>query len=256
MRCTKCGYISFDHLESCRKCHKPINDADAGLNGTVFEAESPAFLKFALQDQAGEIAVDDSYEDAFDELDEPEDAFADAFLADEEGVDDQGGVDLEDIMIDPVEEDGDDEIVLDLDALDDASPLEEFSLNADDEQEVEEESASPTIDFGDLDISDLAPPEMKEEEKEEITEAPAATGGGLDSLDLNLEEDTAAAAPSAPVKESGPSMGGLEDLLVDQLDLDKIDKPALGKRSAKPVKTGTALDSFDIDLGDLFTEKK
>lgn len=251
MRCTKCGYISFDHLENCRKCRKPINDADAGLNGTVFEAEAPAFLKFALPDQADEVAVDDTFEDSFDEFGEPDD-----FLIDEEGNDDQDAVELEDIMIDPVEEEADDEIILDLDALDDAAPSEEFSLNADAEEEIpEEENESPAIDFGDLDISDLAPPEMKEDEKEAGAEAPAETGDGLDSLVLNLEDDTVPPA-SAPAKESRQGMGGLEDLLVDQLDLDKIDKPALGKRSAKPVKTGTALDSFDIDLGDLFTDKK
>ncbi len=254
MRCTKCGYISFDHLEHCRKCRKPINDADCGISGTVFDTVVPTFLKFAVQEEADDALIGD-VDNSFDDLGDFEDDFGDAFLAEEEdGA--EGAVELADIIIEPDGEDSDDDMAFDLDDLDDAAPLEEFSLNADIDEAQEEVSESSPIDFGDLDISDLAPPETKEE-KELAEERSEDIDGALDSLDVDLEKDVPAEVETpASAKESGPGMGGLEDLLVDQLDLDNIDKPVLGKRAAKSVKTGTALDNFDIDLGDLFTENK
>ncbi len=43
MRCPKCGYISFDGLEKCRKCSKKIKLKEE-LYGTVFAASGVNFL--------------------------------------------------------------------------------------------------------------------------------------------------------------------------------------------------------------------
>ena len=52
----------------------------------------------------------------------------------------------------------------------------------------------------------------------------------------------------------------MEDLNFNGLDLETPSKivsgSAAGKRYLPSVKTGTALDKFDIDLGDLFSDKK
>ena len=44
MRCPKCGYISFDHMETCLKCKKDISDS-AEVEGTTYHAASPSFLR-------------------------------------------------------------------------------------------------------------------------------------------------------------------------------------------------------------------
>ena len=49
MRCPKCGYTSFDHLESCKKCHKSFGPAIEEFNGTTYEAVAPLFLKIARE---------------------------------------------------------------------------------------------------------------------------------------------------------------------------------------------------------------
>ena len=44
MRCTKCGYISFDNLDSCSKCAARLADTAAHLQGATFRAAKPFFL--------------------------------------------------------------------------------------------------------------------------------------------------------------------------------------------------------------------
>jgi hypothetical protein len=99
------------------------------------------------------------------------------------------------------------------------------------------------MDFGDIDISDLGPPEKEE--------------SVMDEQEENLSMESAAndddVAPS-PASEGGK---GLEDLQLDDLDLESPSPPpAKGKKLAPGMKTGTALDDFDLDLGELFPEKE
>jgi hypothetical protein len=124
----------------------------------------------------------------------------------------------------------------------------EFSLDEASEPEAE------AVDFEigedeeeEIGISDLAPSEeMVSEPVEEdmvIEEKPAEE-------EMVFEEEHAAEAVSSEDHEAGE----LEDLEVDGIDLES--KPAAGDRVMPSVKTGTALDDFDIDLGDLITGKK
>lgn len=48
MRCTKCGFISFDHLLSCAKCGRDISEVASELQGTSIKVETPMFLSGAL----------------------------------------------------------------------------------------------------------------------------------------------------------------------------------------------------------------
>ena len=44
MRCIKCGYISFDNLDSCSKCAAKLTDTAAHLQGATCKAAQPFFL--------------------------------------------------------------------------------------------------------------------------------------------------------------------------------------------------------------------
>ena len=96
--------------------------------------------------------------------------------------------------------------------------------------------ASSSMGFADLDISDLAPPSKKQAES-------AQQRSGSDDTPLSAEKYPA----------------GLGDLNVAGLDLDgpaKLVSGSAGKRFLPSVKTGTALDNFEVDLGDLFSDNK
>ena len=76
MRCPKCGYISFDHLEKCRKCNKNIETISAGLFGSTYNIEAPTFLKLNREQR----------EEPSEQMDLSEDR---SFCADDEFVDDE-----------------------------------------------------------------------------------------------------------------------------------------------------------------------
>lgn len=48
MRCSKCGFISFDHLLSCAKCGKDLSEIATEIQGTSIKVASPMFLSGAL----------------------------------------------------------------------------------------------------------------------------------------------------------------------------------------------------------------
>ena len=52
MRCPKCGFISFDHLETCKNCQKPLGDLIALIGGTTYDATPPMFLTVSSADSA------------------------------------------------------------------------------------------------------------------------------------------------------------------------------------------------------------
>jgi len=166
-----------------------------------------------------------------------------------DGIDDETeeavreGIDTEFFLDDDiatVTSEADDEAVINLDDFEEVSPREEFTLGLEDD-EGEKKLNVPALDFGDLDISDLAPP------FEEDLQQPAKEDEPVAALSARLT------VPSPP---QGVAPAALEDLQYNGLDLDAparfVSGSAAGKRYSPSVKTGTALDKFDIDLGDLF----
>jgi len=246
MRCPKCGYISFDHQETCKKCAKNIGDAVTEINGTVYEALVPTFLNVGTT--AGFSGRSSSVElSAMQERvgTEREDEFA---MGEESGI---AFIDDEEIIL----TDDSEELIMDLDGFNEVSPREEFTLELGEEHGAGE-AKPPSLDFGDLDISDLAPP-LKE------SMAPVTASQPFEEeLQLARSEPVAGISEIEPEQLKAPTArpNGLEDLNVNGLDLDATAKlvasGATGKRYIPSVKTGTALDSFDIDLGDLFAENK
>lgn len=248
MRCPKCGYISFDHLESCKKCKKFFGPLATELNGTIHDAIAPSFLNFSTGPsspssppvvQSLEIAGDGQEKEPQQPLREGIDT--EFILGDEPIVPQQQDIFLTDTR---------QELTVDLDDFEEVSPVAEYTLDLDKESK-DIEDALPTLDFGDLDISDLAPPAKR----------PAEAAPDEEALVLTTETVAASSAPPVSPQDDLPRKpSGLEDLHFNGLDLEApakiVSGSAAGKRYLPSVKTGTALDNFDIDLGDLFGEKK
>lgn len=237
MRCPKCGFISFDNLASCKKCKKNIGDALAEINGTAFNAVAPLFLKLMEKVRASEQAVAPAAP--------PKSSEPSLFSS---GL--RQGIDTEFVLDDAPAEEAEaagDDFLMDLDEFSEASPREEYTLDLDDSQE-KSEPRTPSLDFGDLDISDLAPPSTDQAKTTEPEREMAFADGPIASLsEIEPPPLPAAASSEKP---------GLEDLHFQDLNLDTpakfVSGSVAGRKYSPSVKTGTALDSFDINLGDLF----
>ena len=236
MRCPKCGYISFDHAETCSKCKKDISAISEQLSGTMLMAESPAFLQFNLSEAQG--TVDRGIDVTPDEV-----VFDSDTVVDLEEADTSGEIEF-DLVEENTGETGSAEV-------DDA---EDFDLPLTDEESIDlimgdtEEAdikidEKPQVDFSGLDISDLGPPDADVA----LTDA-ALTLEGDGSSDIS---------DSSPLGKAG---SGLEDISTDGLDLATPSLPPVGSVTGEKfrpaVKTGTALDNFDFDLGELITSKE
>lgn len=249
MRCPKCGFISFDHLETCKNCQKPLGDLIALIGGTTYDATPPKFLNIS---STKKVPASPSM-GATDQ-----DTFA-APIADVPVVhfDDRNetvfSLDDDFTPAEPRKEiefpEGADGLLMDLDDLAEEAPEEAFSLHVD--KPAKDEAPLPSMDFGDLDISDLAPPVHETPEPIHFEEPPVLS-------DLEPVATVSTTPPPTPLPSD--KKAGLEDLNFNGLDLDTpaklVSGSAAGKRFLPSVKTGTALDKFDIDLGDLFSDNK
>jgi len=225
MRCPKCGYISFDHLETCLKCKKDIKSVSDVLSGTVFNVQTPSFLKFEAGSSEGTLAED-------------MDMFGDESAEEEDYVDDDleilmDGEDLEseaDFEIDEDEEDG--EIELDLSQF---------------ETDPDEDVATVSLDMPEelADISDLAPPKNGEVVEEE------SLGLDLDDLELDMDDG------DFDGESSSGSGGGQEvELALDDIDFSETLADEGSDASNKPAAVDMEEDlNFDLDLGGLSIHK-
>jgi hypothetical protein len=229
MRCPKCGYISFDHLEKCLKCNKDIKATSNSLFGSIYNLHVPNFLQLnrKQRDEAsgqGDLFESQPIGDVDEYVDEELDILVEEEDSDTEGeirFTETGETDSESSEEDEREEEG--EIEIDFSQFEDA---DEPKVNLFDEDEIEEEvrheqesKPSPEIEIpAELsDISDLARP-----------------GKGLE---VNEK-------PSAKSTESDLSDLELEDLYFD-LGLDDVDKEQTGKQE-KPKEVLLALDEIDF----------
>ena len=241
MRCPKCGYISFDHQEICRKCNKNIGDTVTEINGTVCDALAPSFLQLEVKEHFSAQTFHPKSTEEKVILAESGSGFA---------MNDVTDVDLFQSEEEIAFADDSEELVMDLDDFNEVSLQEEYTLDLKEDHGGLEKNLPP-LDFGDLDISDLAPPEKEEEIKYFEEE-----------LKLAGKEPVAAQSENSPQREKVPvaKSTGLEDLQVNGLNLDSptrfVAGGAAGKHYLPSVKTGTALDKFDVDLGELFAQNK
>ncbi|MCL2458850.1 MAG: hypothetical protein FWF31_08425 [Desulfobulbus sp.] len=214
------------------------------LNGTAYDATPPLFLTIAA-DKEEEVPVSAQMTEEQEEssTSDSETLFS---LEEEEAAVEEEQEQPQETERHEIEFTGfDDEMEMGEAETAEAPAKGKFAL----EEDEPAEQLLPTVDFGELDISDLAPP-TTEPEPIRFEQQPALT-------DL---EPVAALSSTPPPPSVGKSLAGLEDLNTYGLDLEAPSKlvtgSAAGKRFLPSVKTGTALDKFDIDLGELFTDNK
>jgi len=215
MRCPKCGYISFDHVDTCLKCKKDIS-GKVEVEGTTYHAAAPSFLKVSSresqEDDSEFIESDvelggDNYEFSDPDLD--------VLTDDDDGFsfDDEATISFDDADLGKIG----DEFQLETDISEDDDSFE-FDLDEDDD--FGEKQAAPELNVPDelSDITDLAPPEVDET-------APAASSSVNNNMSLSLDDEMALD----------------EDLDLDGLDLNL----GLGDDNAD---SGLALSLDDIDI--------
>ena len=266
MRCPKCGYISFDHLEKCLKCNKDIEAVSDGLFGSTYNIKAPTFL--VLNRQPREEPSEDmdfSEEQSFD----VDDGYVDdelAVLVEEEDTDTDGEIEFADdeqpsvVMSEDDEQDDEGEIEIDFSQFEDA---DEPEVNLFDENELEDEvrkdqaaQHSLKIDLPEelADISDLAPPARSIEEDDGPSEKPADTDFSdldLDDLnfDLGLDDLDGDNTKSPAVAEEAI-------LALDEIDFSETLAESGSDKSKKTENMDMDLDlDFDLDLGGLSIHK-
>lgn len=225
MRCPKCGYISFDQVDSCSKCGKDVASEVSELQGTAVKAEAPFFLQSAV------AAVSS----------EPEEVHATPEFKSNlsEAVDfDLGSEDekTEEISVEVVEE----EAGADIDfSFDEESPTS-ISAESASEASTQDESVGESIDF---DFSaEVDTPETAI--KEEGGAAPAAADelSGLE-IDAHELEKEASETFDMSAEESVDSADESDELL-DAFDLGDSDEISTLDLSGDSDEGGI---EFDLD---------
>jgi hypothetical protein len=259
MRCPKCGYISFDHLETCPKCKKSIESPSESFHGSVYNVAAPAFLKFDKSAARDEIEISDAFSDSDDAFfdDEIRDPDLDILIEEEDEDEDreiQFGFNEEpeltepDLVPEKAEEDEEEGgISFNLDQFRDEDEDNEIGGlgDLDDDEAPAGKSLSIELPEELTDISDLEPPVL-----EEVTEV----GLGDDDFDLDIDFDLELDEKPKALPDAD------EEFLSDTLSLDDIEpkaKPEKIKPKKKPTSADMDMDNdlnFDLDLGELNLE--
>ncbi|VAX23821.1 hypothetical protein MNBD_NITROSPINAE02-1736 [hydrothermal vent metagenome] len=205
MKCPYCGFVSFEHLESCRKCSKDLTSHKSRFGIDFLEPVAINTMAFALGATPA-LSTADTAEDGFGT-----DDFSFGGLSESEPAQDTGARGLDDdrdIEIATDEDvgagfsinEGDD---IDL-AIDDDTPRTaedgEISLNM--KEDTIEEKSSADIGF------DLA---------EEAAEEPT----GDISIDID-DDKPGLAPPPIPVEDNAEGLNAGDDIGVDALDGNEI----------------------------------
>jgi uncharacterized OB-fold protein len=260
MRCPKCGYISFDHLETCLKCKKEIKSAADAVSGSVFNVVTPVFLRFDRA-EVGEKDDDELVEATIVEEVELEDEDLEVLIADPQEEEQGERVvtrEREAVAVREDKEEEDREIDFDLSQFEEsAKPSETVQSEPVSENLAPGSGVAPMIEIPEelADISDLAPPgreTVPAAPADIFTEQEAATDGlsdlRLDDLDLDLRLDDLEG-------EAEQHSLGETVLSLDELDftetLPKSDRSTV--RSMRQEMDDEL--NFDLDLGGLSIDK-
>ncbi|MFH0780917.1 MAG: hypothetical protein V2B20_03060 [Pseudomonadota bacterium] len=264
MRCPKCGYISFDHLEQCLKCKKNIKAVSDTLHGTVFHVEVPNFLHVSKR-RDEESGVDEAFTDTFESDEDFVDEDLEILVKDETVAETEVGTAADDFDAEDQGREGktlaeesidleDREIEIDLSQFEDTEEPEVVVVEP---RKTQNETETLSLDLpAELaDLSDLAPPSKQEIQtaKQEPKKTAPKDGKSLEMGDVDFDL----------------GLGGLDVDLADGSDptqetvlaLDDIDfaEPATKSSEKIPAKqSGPGMDddlNFDLDLGGLSIHK-
>ncbi len=263
MRCPKCGYISFDHMDQCLKCKKSIKAVSDGLRGTIFHATAPTFLQF---DRQTESEKDDEFINQLDSEEEFVDEDLEILVEEDNASAGGNGVAVDSRDSEVVmkgtgnsadsDEDEDREIEIDLSQFEDIEAPELAPAAARQVKNVKEERQVNLDMPAELDdISDLAPPKRAAQGDKDATGkfapkySPELPINDLD-FDLGLDDLDNDFAPS-----SNPA--GETVLALDDLDFSET---LTKKSSATSAQRAESADmdadlNFDLDLGGLSIHK-
>lgn len=254
MRCPKCGFISFDHLEKCLKCKKDISAVSETLKGGVMHVASPVFLNLQAQDDQSDesdfvaegegIEVEDAEDfDLIVEEDSVEEGEEEVLLEVDQNAEEEGFIDFEMSS----DEDKDSEIAIDSTFFDDDDEVEEQLFDNQLDSLSEEDTDALEMDVPDelLDMSDLAAPSLSEDAKSADQDAQDELNSldiDLDSFDFELESDLSAGDESLPASDKVE-----EEISLGDIDFsDTINGPA--KEGSKQPGAMDMDQDFDFDL--------
>ena len=222
MRCKKCGYISFDQMETCGGCKKNIAKDAKELSGVVFKSESPDFLWFKNPEEEHEEEIQEE-NSASEEESGGVDFGIDADDQASDGNDTEFSIDTVDSGLD-ISSEQPQEIEFDLSA----------DSSTDEEPEPEEHKEEIAFDLPEMEEA-VSAPQTENLRQEKGVELPAETSddtGGLDDLGLDFDLDDSPAAPAKPEKAVKPAKKESSlDLDLGGLDLDGLMPPAAEKES-------------------------
>jgi hypothetical protein len=204
MRCSKCGYVSFDHFNNCPKCSKDISSSREDLNLLDFRPEVPFLLGSLVGEMEGggaqqELSLTQETELELGGLGMSEPSASE-------------GIDMGDLDI-PSEENSSDEVSLSDIALDDLETIEASSLG-------DAEGGEMQLD----DLAELSPGDSSVAEEDEgflglEIESEEESFDDLGSLEDEISLEPEAAAETAPA-DPGAEL---------ELDLNDDDLSALAK---------------------------
>jgi hypothetical protein len=258
MRCPKCGYISFDHLENCLKCNKDIKEVSNSLFGSTYKFPAPSFLKLpreknedfseqgALVEDVSIVEVDEYVDEDLDILIEDDEAGIDGEIRFAE--DNETGTELKSSEEDR-QEDHEGEIEIDFSQFEDDEEPDVNLFDDDDAEEEEQQEPAvrqmPARELPDelSDMSDLAHPGKSPAE----SSSSDLSALELDDLYFDLGLDDTDKDQPAKKGESKESILSLDDI-------DFSDALADGSSNKKSGSMDEDLD-FDLDLGGLSIHK-
>ncbi len=274
MRCPKCGFISFDHLDNCLKCNKEFKGISGVVHGTSFKVQAPSFLKIQTEPEKksfGDIEIDSEMESGeFDLqdpdleilLDEEEDAVGPPVMASSMLFVRGEGGDREisssyafELSLDTAKEEEEEGISIDLGQF--QNDLDGGSAGFDGIFGGKREDEKISHDFPEelADISDLSPPHQKIAPP--FVRKSAGKAGEVDDFDLNLDLDLTGldrepfAAPKE--KKTGSKVASLS---LDEIDLSAAVKPdSTSRKSESDAMNMDEELNFDLDLGGLSIHK-
>ncbi|MEW6427215.1 MAG: hypothetical protein AB1568_04175 [Thermodesulfobacteriota bacterium] len=244
MRCSKCGYISFDHLRQCRKCSTDLSELSLLLAGTALHLDPVNFLAAMYEeDEAPQYEIEVSIEEGepavvfgdeeeaaisvaetgptLDEEEAPAIALAESELPTialdeeetqpeltlaEDQVLPQAAAELADLQLEP-------EPALSLGPEEPQPALAALTL--------EEEEEIPPAALS-LEAEEVAGAELPElsllEEEDEVALSPAPADAGEEELPvLSLEDEPLPVGAPAPLRQTDDITLGLEEINLSDL---------------------------------------
>ncbi len=234
MRCLKCGYISFDKVQTCSKCAASLAEVSESISGTVLKVETPFFLASVMsedkEDFGGEeFDLSEAVDDEAVDVDVAEED-VDAYLDEGEEVEiDEDESDVPSIDLSQFEE-GQDE------SLEEEDGDVEVELDMGDEDEGDEDHS---IDFQ-LEDEDTSGLEVEAEEPEEPEESPEVAGSIDFELDSEEESDSTEIEPDAESE--------LDAIEVGELELGEEFEPEPSFESSGETKEVEAEGGISLDL--------